>query len=82
MGIAPESSLSIKLSIGWKHVLNRRTARRSKAVLGSIVSLCIQLGIAKHAPTVCDRGYIAARNILYSFLYECAFAERPRPFHG
>ncbi|TPX54273.1 hypothetical protein SeMB42_g00342 [Synchytrium endobioticum] len=46
----------------------------------TIVSLCIQLGIAKHAPTVCDRGYNAARNILYCFLYERAFAERPRPF--
>ncbi|TPX47323.1 hypothetical protein SeLEV6574_g02743 [Synchytrium endobioticum] len=34
----------------------------------TIVSLCIQLGIAKHAPTVCDRDYNAARNILYCLL--------------
>ncbi|TPX50383.1 hypothetical protein SeMB42_g02280 [Synchytrium endobioticum] len=30
--------------------------------------------------TVWDRDYNAARNILYCFLYERAFAERPRPF--
>ncbi|TPX49974.1 hypothetical protein SeLEV6574_g01145 [Synchytrium endobioticum] len=30
--------------------------------------------------TVCDRDYNAARNILYCFLNERAFAERPRLF--
>ncbi|TPX42998.1 hypothetical protein SeMB42_g04904 [Synchytrium endobioticum] len=30
--------------------------------------------------TVWDRDYNAARNILYCFLYERVFAERPRPF--
>ncbi|TPX40601.1 hypothetical protein SeMB42_g05927 [Synchytrium endobioticum] len=47
----------------------------------TIVSLCIQLGIAKHAPTVCDRDYNAARNILYYLLCRAPSSLQARHQH-